>query len=150
VPNFRAYFKAKILLTITACQRTWRVLQPLTHEDNRHAKDFKAKILLTITACQRTWRVLQPLTHEDNRHAKGQPRWRLALVLRYLYKEQMFKAAWRKQNPAVLLHRMEAVNSLATDTACRFVQRQKMHLPGDPQITLRGCYPEKTILLHHT
>ena len=95
-------------------------------------------------------RVLQPLTHEDNRHAKGQPRWRLALVLRYLYKEQMFKAAWRKQNPAVLLHRMEAVNNLATDTACRFVQRQKMHLPGDPQITLRGCYPEKTILLHHT
>ena len=38
VPNFRAYFKAKILLTITTCQRAWKVLLPLNHEDNCHAK----------------------------------------------------------------------------------------------------------------
>ena len=33
VPNVRAYFKAKVLLAVTACQRAWRVLQPLNHED---------------------------------------------------------------------------------------------------------------------
>ena len=38
MPNFRADFKAKILLTVTTCRRAWRVLQLLNHEDNRHAK----------------------------------------------------------------------------------------------------------------
>ena len=53
-----------------------------------------------------------------------------------------------RKEPPVLLHRMETVNSLATDTACMFVQRRRTHLPHTT-ITLPGCYCDKTIL-HHT
>lgn len=85
VPDFRVYFKAKVFLTVTTCQRAWRVLQPLNHEEKR-----------TRTSKRTT----------EAASDSSPP----------LHKQRCSRPRGENRTP-LLLHRMETLNSFATEPA---------------------------------